>query len=397
MLLQQRSRIRNRVRRAGRPGAVAVVAVTVLAGASLAAVPPAQAEGGLGNSTAITSVGPDDTMVLSGNGVAVSYTGLAVSPGTHAAIATQAGCGCGDWAYGLAYESNANVLSIAGDIGARSLGLAMMPHTSPAIAILRGGQYVIAFEGGDGNLWTTSNLPGAPLDWRLPMDQRSSPSITTDAHGGYIVAYQADTHELRLAGDVEQGTGYGMEPGTSPAIATPWQGGMEVAFQANTHQLYFYGNSVTENTGLGMDPNSSPTISGVLGPAGGWGFQAAFESPQDQLWTDGAYGGAAYLGSPMRPGTSPAIVGAEAPINCDDSRASVPITGYDISFQGSDGLLHEGYNAILPNSGGRGLGWTENPVFTVSHGELAMDPAASPSETAIEDNGHLEILCGSNS
>jgi hypothetical protein len=289
--------------------------IAMMAGSAPLA-PLTHADGGVGLHALYAFEAGNTGLVVNNNG-STWTPGLGMYAGTHPSISfTKSGPQA-------AFEANNSVLWTVGGLGGGNLGLGMMPGTSPSITIGTDGHYIIAFQGSDGNLWTTSNAVGAPLDWRLPMNPHSSPSITEEPQGGYEVAYEANTNELRLAGDAEEGTGLGMMPNTSPSIMTPGNGGYEIAFQANTSALWVAGTLGTGSTGLGMDTASSPAI--TTDPASGSGYEAAMEANTDRLWFTGTLG-TVNTGLPMEAGTSPSITG-------------MIVNGYEAAFHGADGTL----------------------------------------------------------
>ena len=102
----------------------------------------------------------------------------------------------------------------------------------------------------------------------------TSPSIAKLADGSYVMAFQANTGYLYTAG--AQGTrnwGLGMKTGTSPSIAAVGAGGFQVAFQANTGYLWTVGSGAgAVNDGdrrLGLNTKSSPAIAGPSAAFGG--------------------------------------------------------------------------------------------------------------------------------
>jgi hypothetical protein len=372
-------RAASAARRAGRPGAAAAVAVTVIAGTSLM-VPQANAEGGLDGNFFTAFDSASNTLTIAENGRTINATNLGLDPGTHPSIASNGST------YVVAFQANGNFLSILGPSGFQNLGLGMMPGTSPAITIMQNGAYEIAFQANTGTLWTVSNAGGGGNTGQ-PMNPKSSPSITAQNAGpGYQIAYERSDNGLWTYGVSSGFSSFFMQPGTSPAIAAPQGGGWEVAFQASNTSLGVYGNAATNpNLGLGMDPASSPAITGVIGPSGSVGFSVAFQANTHVLWTAGAYG-TRNLNQPMAPGTNPSITGIKAPA-CGVV-THVPETGFDTSFEGPDGLLHGETDTISPASGASFIPYT---YMNEGFGSQTMFGQSSPSETSI---GQSSVSCG---
>ena len=90
----------------------------------------------------------------------------------------------------------------------------------------------------------------------------------------------------------------GLQQGTTPAIAAV-SGGYQLAFQSNRNDLWTTGPYGTKNLHLGMMAGTSPSIASVPG-----GYQIAFEANTGLLYTTGRYGthnlglGMAHYGSP---------------------------------------------------------------------------------------------------
>lgn len=138
-------------------------------------------------------VWPNSSGVL--GGCNPSTLGPAIMPGTSPAITSLHGKG-----YGMAYQTSAGTLAVAGKQANGDLGLAMMPGTSPSITDLSDGGYEIAFQSNTGALWVTGTAGNtAPVG--VAMDPTSSPSITDAGNPGYEIAYQ-DAYEQRVLGRV---------------------------------------------------------------------------------------------------------------------------------------------------------------------------------------------------
>jgi hypothetical protein len=351
-------------RRGVRSARVAAVAVTLMAGAALAAAPQARADGGLGDIpvAAFASNAPTPQLFnLIGAPHAqdrLFNNQLAMMPGTSPAIGAFPTFGH----YQVAYVGLNGDLFLNGDQGHGDTTWAVMPGTSPSITITSNGNYEVAFQGRNGDLWTLQ--PGlAATDWGFlgaKLDPGSSPSITAEPGNQTEIAFeQQGTDTLSLFGNGFTQTTEQMQPRTSPSIATPAGGGFqyEVAFQAKDTALTEYGTSATGSTGLGMDPASSPAITTV---SANGGFEVAFEANTDILWVTGTADGYP-TGAAMMKGTSPSISGVNS---CGPALA-----GYDIAFQAADGTIRLGSGQTGHGRAGFGQelfgqGMTSSPSLT---------------------------------
>ncbi|MBK7857733.1 MAG: hypothetical protein IPJ65_03705 [Archangiaceae bacterium] len=223
--------------------------------------------------------------------------GLGMMPGTSPAIAV---LDDGNWV--VAFQANTSELWTAGSVGVTNWHLGMMPGTSPAVTALRGGGFEIAFQANTTSLWTVGSAGNR--DWGLGMHRKSSPAIAGLAGGGFEVAFEANTTSLWTVGSAGNTDWHlGMYAGSSPAIAALTGGGFQVAFEANTTSLWTVGSAGNRDWGLGMMAGTSPAITGLSNG----GFQAAFEANTTSLWTTGSAGMKDW-GLGMMSGTSPSIV-----------------------------------------------------------------------------------------
>lgn len=317
-----RSRARAAVTAVALCGALGVVSAATAPQASAAVTVPNQTGFELAFSGTTGSVMGDLCTWPVGNalgGCNTSNLGLAVMAGTSPAVTPAIG---NNFQYELAYQSTAGILSVAGSLGTGSLGLAMMPGTSPSIATL--------------------------------------------SDGGYEIAYQSNTGVLSLTeGDGALSAGVAMDPASSPSITSAGLNGFEVAFQDASHDLEVYGGLGTENLGQAMASGTDPSI---MNPYTG-GYQIAYDAPGGGLVTTGSLGTSA-AGQEM-PGTSPDISAAPPTANSPDGF-------YEITFQGSDGLLW-GYGSLLAG-----------PVIDPrSPNGIQMAPGASPAGVGIDLPAYL--------
>lgn len=188
-------------------------------------------------------------------------TGMGLEPGTSPSIAPIPGGGFmiafQDWQHHLWYYSTAAGVGVDTEMG-------MMPGTNPSIAKVPGG-FLIAFQSWQGDLWRYSTVSGTGTNTTLGMDEGASPSLSVQPDGSYQIAFQANNHELWRYPD-EKGwgipTGMGMMAGTSPSIAYVPGGGHLIAFQSWQGDLWKYSTAsgTGTNTTLTMDEDASPSL-----------------------------------------------------------------------------------------------------------------------------------------
>ena len=221
----------------------------------------------------------------------------------------------------VAFQARTTTLSITD--GRRQSGtdtmLGMMAGTSPSIAGLRNGSYVIAFQANTSNLWVSDGTPQSGTDTMLGMMAGTSPSIAALLNGRYVIAFQANTSNLWVNDGTPQSgidTMLGMMAGTSPSIAALPNGRYVIAFQANTSNLWV--NDGTPQSGidtmLGMMAGTSPSIAGLRNGS----YVIAFQANTGNLWVnDGTpqSGTDTMLG--MMAGTSPSIAVPSRGAVCD--------------------------------------------------------------------------------
>jgi hypothetical protein len=156
----------------------------------------------------------------------------------------------------------------------RDTGLRMAPGTSPSITDIGRGSISgvqMAFQGANGRLWLVTSRDDDPgVDFRLGMAPGTSPSImritVTNPEDSTEIAIQGNTGSLVLvtpAGPFN--TGRAMMAGTSPSATDPHNAVGDhltsgFAFQSNTGLLLMIIDGGTVSTGLGMQRNSSPAI-----------------------------------------------------------------------------------------------------------------------------------------
>ncbi|MFT4218296.1 MAG: CHAP domain-containing protein, partial [Micropruina sp.] len=170
----------------------------------------------------------------------------------------------------IAFQANTTHLWTVGEDARGNWGLGMMAGTSPSIAVLPTGGYLVAFQANTGNLWVVgAGGASGPGDTKYGMARGTSPSITALAGGGWEVAFQANTGSLWAVGSHHVGDMHaGMASGTSPTIAGLRTGGYMIAFQANTGNLWVVGAAGASGPGdtkNGMARGTSPSITALPG------------------------------------------------------------------------------------------------------------------------------------
>lgn len=207
----------------------------------------------------------------------------------------------------VAYQNTAGNMAVYHSVGnwVKETGLGMAPGTSPSIAALPNGNYVAAMQSNLGYLTTYSPTEGTN-GWGLGMAAGTSPSITQRWSGGWIAAFQANTGNLTTYSPQEglNGWGLGMASGTSPSIATRWGGGWTAAFQANHGLMTTYSPSEGLTGWMGMASKTSPSIAMRYG--GGWVVAFHANTGYPYVYSSGV--GLKTIGSGLAAGTSPSIV-----------------------------------------------------------------------------------------
>ncbi|TAJ47592.1 MAG: hypothetical protein EPO52_12085 [Herbiconiux sp.] len=261
--------------------------------------------------------------------------GLGVAPGTSPSVARLT-----NGSYVVAFQDNTGHLwQYSPGAGAIGTGLGMAAGTSPSIVALPNNGYEIAFQAsGANNLYLYSPSAGISQSFGLGMKPGTSPSIARASSGEIVVAFQESSGNLHwystFAGS--QPTGLGMKAGTSPSVAALANGTFAMAFQANGGNLATYVPGVAINvTGLGMGADTSPSVASLNS---GGNYVVAFQDNNGGLWTTGVGAPNAAVGLGMTPGTSPSV-------------AAMQTGGYEIAFVANTGGLWTYYspgNQIIP-------------------------------------------------
>ncbi len=187
--------------------------------------------------------------------------------------------------------------------------------SNPSVAALPNSQFIIAFRVNTDALWLWSGNEGGGGNWvntGEPLMANTNPAITATSNGGWVAAFQMNNGYLyTYYNNSAYGSGLGMQNGTSPAMTTTASGGWELAFEANSssnNNLFWYQPSGQwTDTNQGMASNSSPSISQLSDGTDG----VAFENSSDYLnvWNSGNPYNSVATGQPMWGGTDPGIAG----------------------------------------------------------------------------------------
>ena len=240
---------------------------------------------------------------------------------------------------GLSNNSFEIAYNAAGGVGLYGVGagsLTMytaMPAggtTSPAIAATNGGAgWEVAWAGQNGAnqpsyLWTfaSNQYPGGfGTNTGVEMESGTSPAIAAVTTGGYVIAYVDTSGELAFYDTATGGSPgatvdtandlpYGVQPGTSPAIAANSDGGWQIAFVGTGGYLEYYSyltnyatNYYYSATRQSVYAGTSPTVTALNGENL---YEAAYENPSAYLSFFGSAGGLTTTYG-MKPGTHPTI------------------------------------------------------------------------------------------
>jgi hypothetical protein len=235
----------------------------------------------------------------------------------------------------IAYEgTNFDLWTMSTTGVLKDLGVGMRPGTSPSIAAIPGGNYEIAYQGTDSTLFTTGFF--GTTNWGLGMLGKTSPSITAEPtggpNGGYEVAFNGANGDLWTAlsggSSQSQDLGLAMAGTSSPGItAIPGDVNYEIAYQGPDGTLFTTGFFGTTRWGLAMNAKTSPSITAEAVGGNNGGYQVAFEGANNDLWTafSGGFSQSQDLGLMMPSGSGPAISGLPA------------VGGAVIAYRGTDG------------------------------------------------------------
>jgi hypothetical protein len=245
----------------------------------------------------------------------------------------------------VAFQTNGNQLwryRVGGELFENGFG--MKPETSPSIS---GG--VISFQANNTDYYRYNYEDGATNDTKIGMSALSSPSATW---------FRANNNHLyHFVGEAGVKTNLELAPNTSPSSDEALPETEVVAYQAASGDLSIYKPSNEEvlSLGYGMAPSTSPSVAAL---AGG-GYEVAFQTNTNQMWTWSSITGLHKWGLGMRPDTSPSIA------DRTDGKAG----DTEVAFQANNTDL---YLFRPQKDKGEDTGW-------------GMAPASSPSISAEND------------
>ena len=209
-------------------------------------------------------------------------------------------------------------------------GMSAEGTTSPAIAAESAGAgWEVAWDGQNGAdqpsyLWTfaSSQYPGGSgTNTGVEMEPGTSPSIAALSTGGYVIAFEDTSGELAFydtaaggspgaTADTANDLSYGVQSGTSPAVAANPDGGWQIAFVGTSGYLDYY--SYLTNYATNYDysatlqpvyTDTSPTVAALNGENL---YETAYEDPGAYLSFFGS-AGTLITTYGMKPGTHPTI------------------------------------------------------------------------------------------
>ncbi|MDP3209377.1 MAG: hypothetical protein Q8M65_09540 [Rhodoglobus sp.] len=183
--------------------------------------------------------------------------------------------------------------------------ITLMTGSSPAVALLSDGSYIVVYQTDAGEIRTFSNVHGEHGLEQFMNLSGTSPSVTAQANGGYVIAYRGNQGSLcfHASGPSPIDTHLAMMQGTSPSITTLTDGSFLIAVQDDTGTLQTYSTAgTTTNLQQGLNqPNTSPSITAT---ANG-GFEIAFRANSGTLFGNGTSDFGTQL--TVAQGTSPSI------------------------------------------------------------------------------------------
>lgn len=221
-------------------------------------------------------------------------------------------------------------------------GLGMEPKTSPSW-----DNEVVSFQANNTDLYRFNWQLGAQLDTGIGMAANTSPSGEfVRVNTGYLWKY--NPYEKK-----GEPTSYLVAPNTSPSAA-----GDMVAFQGSDGNLWIYYSNTGEvyDLGYGMAAGTSPSVVEY-----GSGYEVAFQTNGNQMWTWNSKTGLHKFGLGMRAGTSPSIT----------NRADDGVNDPEVAFQANNTDLYL-YRPLRKEGGSTGLGMAEgtSPYITAEYTDI---------------------------
>ena len=286
------------------------------------------------------------TAGLAALGLMVAASGTAMAAANFYIVAFQGGNG--DLWYYL--DQNGKITDVDTHLG-------MAFFTRPAATLARTGDYVIAFHGSNGHLFVYYPFSKQHIDTRLGMASGTSPSISQDltvaftGTNDHVWTYFSSGHDTGLVTS---------SLSTGPAIS---QSGDAIAFESKNEKLDVYATATRHltSTNLAMDANSSPSV-------GIYASEVAFQANSNKLWWyDGKKGH--NTGLVMAPGTSPSI---DPYFNLNSASKLIAYAAFNSSGNNRLSVYNASNNKHV-NTG------------------LVMTPETSPSLGALLDSGKGSI------
>jgi hypothetical protein len=195
-------------------------------------------------------------------------------------------------------SNNVAALTSGADHNSLEYGLGMMPGTSPSAALLPGGDPIFAFQANTRMLWIGDS--GTPVQ----MASGSSPSLAVLANGAWLVAVAGANGTLSTFDGTDGATFPAqVAAGTNPVLAASDDGSYQIAFQGADGTLQLAGPDGIIATNEKMMASTSPGIAALM--IGG--YQTAFQDPNGNPVTLGDAG--RDTGPAMHANASPAIAG----------------------------------------------------------------------------------------
>jgi hypothetical protein len=249
---------------------------------------------------------------------------------------------------------------------------------------------IVAYQGGQGELWS-AGVPAGASNLTLGMGSAGSrPAITALSSGGYEVAIRSSADELWTYSSSGGATNLklGMKSGSTPSIAALPSGGYVIAFQSNEGELWLYssfGGAVNTHLGMGTTA-SSPSISTYSSGQ----YVVALRVFGNGLWVYSSTSGAKNLEQTLYAGSNPAVT-------------TFSSGAYQVAYQSSAGELNTYSSSTGTNTNlGLGMGFEASTpsIATLSSGAWVIAFRAGSGElwtyssTSGSTNTHLGMGSG---
>ena len=202
-------------------------------------------------------------------------------------------------------------------------GFAMAPNTSPAITSDGAGGYLVVFQGSTNHLETyDTRTGGAAFDTQAVMASGTNPSVTLNTGGSLKVAFHAASGDAlsfytpsnkKTNTPLLSGSPLAMAAGTSPSIAPNNTVGWKVAYQSSNGALSLLSWRVKAPVSL-TNAVIRPTMAAGTSPSiainRGNGFEIAFQAASQNILLTYLTKSSQTVNTqqPMESGTSPSVV-----------------------------------------------------------------------------------------